>query len=139
MDKTIKIAAGIFIAMAIVCTVLLISHQQAEKTTVPVTVGSVQSNVTVYFFYGEECPHCHAVMPFVESLKSKYPNVGFQILETWHNATNEALFVSLNTKLGVKSSGVPEVVVGNVVLVGDKDIPAKLEDAVIGELKKTGN
>ncbi|MEI7856535.1 MAG: hypothetical protein WCH85_03420 [Methanomicrobiales archaeon] len=97
------------------------------------------SNVTVYFFYGEECPHCHVVLPMVRSLKEKYPGVDFQILEIWHNPTNQALSDSLNQKLGVKGAGVPEVIVGSVVLIGDKDIPEKLESAIIGELKKTGS
>jgi thiol-disulfide isomerase/thioredoxin len=132
MDNTIKIAAGLLIAVALVFAIVFIVPQQVEKTPVAGTV-------TVYFFYGEECPHCHTVMPFVKSLQQKYPDVDFQILETWHNTTNQALSVSMNRKLGVGTAGVPEVVVGNVVLVGDKDIPAKLEDAVIGELKKTGN
>jgi hypothetical protein len=74
-------------------------------------------------------------MPFIESLKQKYPGVDFQSLETWHNTTNQALSVSLNQKLGVESAGVPEVIVGNVVLIGDKEIPAKLEAAIIEELK----
>jgi thiol-disulfide isomerase/thioredoxin len=45
----------------------------------------VPATATVYFFYGEECPHCHTVMPFIESLSEKYPEVDFLILETWHN------------------------------------------------------
>lgn len=132
MDKTIKIAAGIVIAVVLISAIFFITVQPAQKTPVP-------GKVTVYFFYGEECPHCHTVMPFVESLKPKYPDVDFQILETWHNTTNQALSVSLNQKLSVKNAGVPEVIIGNVVLIGDKNIPAKLEDAIIEELKKTGN
>ena len=38
-----------------------------------ITAGCVSQNtmvpkVTVYFFYGEECPHCHDVMPFIRNL-----------------------------------------------------------------------
>jgi thiol-disulfide isomerase/thioredoxin len=138
MDKTIKIVAGIFVAVAVVCTLFFVLPQQEEKTPVPGSGSSVEGKITVYFFYGEECPHCHNVMPLVQSLKEKYPGVDFQILETWHNTENQARSDSLNKKLGVESAGVPEVIIGNVVLIGDKDIPAKLESAIIGELKKTG-
>jgi thiol-disulfide isomerase/thioredoxin len=136
MDKTIKIVAGLLIAVALVCALFFIISPLVEKNPVPSTENSVQGKVTVYFFYGEECPHCHNVMPLIESLKSKYPDVDFQILETWHNKKNQELSASLNQKLGVEKAGVPEVILGNVVLIGDKDIPAKLESAIIAELKK---
>jgi thiol-disulfide isomerase/thioredoxin len=130
MDNTLKIVAGVVIAVLAIIAIFFVISQQ------PATGTSVQSNVTVYFFYGEECPHCHKVMPFVESLKQKYPEVDFQILETWHNKANQAISQSLHQKLGIKSAGVPEVIVGNVVLTGSVDIPARLESAIIEELKK---
>ncbi|MDO9327033.1 MAG: hypothetical protein Q7T80_18955 [Methanoregula sp.] len=139
MDKIIKIAAGIFIAVALVCALFFVLPKPVETPPVPGSGSPVDGKVTVYFFYGEECSHCHTVMPFMESLKLKYPDVDFQILETWHNSTNLALSNSLNKKLGVVDAGVPEVIVGNVVLIGARDIPAKLEAAIIEELKKTGN
>jgi len=60
------------------------------------------------------------------------------LLETWHNETNQALSSNLNRKLGVSRAGVPEAIVGNVVLIGSKDIPEKLEQAILDQRKKTG-
>ena len=137
MDKTIKIAIGLFIAVALVCAIFFAMPHPDEINPVMETGSQLQNNVTVFFFYGEECPHCHNVMPFIESLRQKYPGVDFQILEIWHNTTNQALSLSLNKKLGVKNAGVPEVIIGNTVLIGERDIPAKLESAIIEELKKT--
>jgi thiol-disulfide isomerase/thioredoxin len=115
-----------------------------------VTAGCVSENkntvlppktaVTVFFFYGEECPHCHTVMPFVQNLSKKYPDVNFQILETWHNTTNADISSTINDQLKVPASnrGVPEViVVGNATpLFGSRDIPAYLESVIIEQLKK---
>jgi thiol-disulfide isomerase/thioredoxin len=113
-----------------------------------VTAGCVSENkntpptakVTVYFFYGEECPHCHTVMPFVQNLSKKYPDVNFQILETWHNKTNADIFSRMNDQLQVPKSerGVPAViVVGNTTpLIGSRDIPAYLEGVIIEQSKK---
>ena len=77
-------------------------------------------------------------MPFIQNLTKKYPDVDFRILETWHNATNQALSVSLNQKLGIQSPGVPEIIVvgNNTPLVGDRDIPAYLEGVILEQLKK---
>jgi thiol-disulfide isomerase/thioredoxin len=110
------------------------------------TTGCVSENkhtpptakVTVYFFYGEECPHCHNVMPFIRNLSEKYPDVDFQLLETWHNETNQALSHSLHQKLGLPNAGVPEVIVvgNNTPLIGDRAIPAELEGVILEQLKK---
>ena len=104
------------------------------------TVVPPKATVTVYFFYGEECPHCHTVMPFVQNLSKKYPDVNFRILETWHNTTNADIFSKINDQLQVPTSerGVPEIiVVGNTTpLIGSRDIPAYLEGVIIEQLKK---
>jgi|WetSurMetagenome_2_1015567.scaffolds.fasta_scaffold400096_2 thiol-disulfide isomerase/thioredoxin len=133
MDKTIKIVAALLVIVVLGCAFAFItSSMRTAPSPLPVT----SSGVTVYFFYGEECPHCHNVMPFIQSLQQKYPDVNFQILETWHNETNNNLSVSLNQNLGVRSPGVPEVIIGNVTLVGDKEIPDKLESVILDQKKK---
>jgi thiol-disulfide isomerase/thioredoxin len=136
MDNTLKIVVGVVIAVLAACAVFLVISQQSVIPPAPAADSSVQSKVTVYFFYGEECPHCHTVMPFMQNLSKKYPYVDFRILETWHNETNQALSQSLHQKLGIKSAGVPEAIVGNVVLTGSVDIPTKLESVITEELKK---
>ena len=78
------------------------------------------------------------MIPFIQNLSKKYPDVDFQVLETWHNETNQAIFHSLHKKLGIQSAGVPEVIVtgNNTPLVGDRDIPAYLEGVILEQLKK---
>ena len=139
MDNTLKIVAGVFVAILIACVVfLMVIPQQSVHTPSAATDTSVQGNVTVYFFYGEECPHCHNVMPFIRNLSKKYPDVDFQMLETWHNKTNQALSLSLHKQLGIQSAGVPEVIVvgNNTPLIGDRAIPAELEGVILEQLKK---
>ena len=139
MDKTLKIAAAVFMAILVAGVVFFLVYPQPLGETPSVTIDtSSQSNVTVYFFYGEECPHCHNVMPFIKNLSEKYPEVNFQFLETWHNETNQALSWSLHQKLGLPNAGVPEVIVvgNNTPLIGDRAIPAELEAVILEQLKK---
>lgn len=139
MDKTLKIAAAVFMAILVAGVVFFLVQPQPLGETPSVTMDtSAQSNVTVYFFYGEECPHCHNVMPFIKNLSEKYPEVNFQFLETWHNETNQALSWSLHQKLGLPNPGVPEVIVvgNNTPLIGDRAIPAELEGVILEQLKK---
>lgn len=39
------------------------------------------------FFYGEECPHCHKLMPRIEEVE-KDLGVKFERFEVWHNEEN---------------------------------------------------
>jgi thiol-disulfide isomerase/thioredoxin len=139
MDNTLKIVAGVLIAIMVTCVVFFfVIPQPSEKSSSVTADILVQDNVTVFFFYGEECPHCHNVIPFIQNLSKKYPEVDFLILETWHNETNNAVSKSLHQKLAIQNSGVPEVIVlGNSTpLVGDRDIPAYLEGVILEQLKK---
>ena len=139
MDNTLKIVAGVFIAILVACAVFfLVIPQQSVQTPSAVKDTSVEGNVTVYFFYGEECPHCHNVIPFIQNISKKYPDVDFRILETWHNETNQALSLSLHKKLGIQSAGVPEVIVvgNNTPLIGDRAIPEQLEGVILEQIKK---
>jgi thiol-disulfide isomerase/thioredoxin len=139
MDNTLKIVAGVFIAILVTCAVFfLVIPQQSVQTPSAARDTSVEGNVTVYFFYGEECPHCHNVMPFIQNLSKKYPDVDFRILETWHNETNQELSVSMHKKLGIQSAGVPEVIVlgNNTPLIGDRAIPEQLEGVILEQIKK---
>ncbi len=137
MDKIIKISALLFAAIFLCTALAFVYPGITSSQTLPESAGSGSAGkVIVYFFYGQECPHCEKIMPFMQSLPQKYPDVEFQMLETWHNETNKELSITLNQKLGVSNPGVPEVIVGKVVLVGSKDIPEKLEQAILAELKK---
>jgi cytochrome c biogenesis protein CcdA/glutaredoxin len=93
------------------------------------------SGITVYYFYGTECPHCHNVTPVVESLRQKYPDVDFQIREVWHNEENSALYELLNHRLNHPLDGVPEAIVGDVVLFGETEIITDLERVILDQKK----
>jgi thiol-disulfide isomerase/thioredoxin len=141
MDKTIKIAVAVLIIVIIGGTAIFV--MPLMKSAPPAISGNAVSDagkVTVFFFYGEECPHCHNVMPFIQNLSKKYPDVNFQLLETWHNSTNANISTLMNDKLGVpeEKRGVPEIIVigNNTPLIGDRDIPVQLEGAILEQIKK---
>jgi hypothetical protein len=75
-------------------------------------------------------------MPLVTNLSIHYPDAHIQILEIWHNTANNELYTKVNGQLGIAPPGVPEVVIGDKVLVGDREIPEKLEQLIIGKLNK---
>jgi thiol-disulfide isomerase/thioredoxin len=114
--------------------VLVVAQFMNQKPVEP-----VEDPDTVYFFYGDGCPHCENVMPLILRLQQDYPKVNFRILETWKNTTNAELSSTLMMERGRPNSGVPLVIVGPVVLLGDKQIPEYLEGIVINiSIEKSG-
>lgn len=134
-DKKIRIAVLLLAVVVLGCAAIFgiyLLNMSPSSTA----KGTGSHTVTVYYFYGAECPHCQNVRPYVDSLRQKYPDVNFQILEIWHDETNNARFRLLNHNLNQPSTGVPEVIVGGVVLYGENEIRAGLEPAI---LQQKGN
>ena len=130
MDRTIKIVAAIFALVVIACLVVFFSGASTQ-------VGTSPDNSPIYYFYGEGCPHCHNIEPFINNLTQKYPDAHIRVLEVWYNQTNQVIYNQVNAAAGLSSPpGVPEVVIGHTVLVGDQDIPTKLEGLIQDYLKK---
>jgi thiol-disulfide isomerase/thioredoxin len=134
MDKVIKIIGAIVaVGLALSATYMIAGTAGNSTASAALPQGSGEP---VYFFYGEECPHCHVVMPFIANLSKKYPEANIQVLEVWHNQTNRETYNSVLSRLNRAPSGVPAVVIGETVLVGDVDIPAKLEGLILQRLRK---
>jgi len=136
MDNTIKIIGALLIVVTLGGILFLASSGISQAPVLATSYDSSDGNLTVYFFYGEECPHCHTIMPFMEALAGKYPDVSFQYLEIWHSKSNYTVYKTLNEQVGRKTSGVPEVIVGTTVLSGERDIPAQLESVILDYQKK---
>ncbi|MBM5789472.1 hypothetical protein FJZ23_00045 [Candidatus Parcubacteria bacterium] len=43
----------------------------------------------LHYFYGQECPHCHAMMPLVDKLIEE--GLPLKKYETWHDKKNAEL------------------------------------------------
>jgi thiol-disulfide isomerase/thioredoxin len=131
MDKIIKIAVGL-LAVVVIVSLALFFTSPTQQAAVPSAAST-----TIYYFYGEECPHCHNIKPFMDNITQKYPEADIQVLEVWHNQTNQKIYADANNAAGYSTPpGVPEIVLGKTVLIGEKDIPGKLEALVQDYLKK---
>ena len=82
-----------------------------------------QNSPKIYFFYGIGCPHCGEVERFFdeEDLYNRYP---VEKKEIYFDRENAVLFNDLMDQLGVPKErrGVPMVIIGNKIIVGDKPI-----------------
>lgn len=73
---------------------------------------------TVYFFWGEGCPHCVEEKPFLEALQQRHLGMDIRSYEVWHDKQNAALLADLFRAYQNSLSGVPMTFVDRKVFVG---------------------
>ncbi|KKQ26407.1 MAG: Cytochrome c biogenesis protein [Microgenomates group bacterium GW2011_GWC1_37_12b] len=105
------------------------------------TSVNAQNSAKIYLFYGTGCPHCAEVLDFFEkeNLFARYP---VEKKEIYFDRDNAVLFNRVLDNLGIPENerGVPTVVIGNKVIVGDKPIIANFvseADNFLGESADT--
>lgn len=102
----------------------LIPQVAAQETEEPVRLN-------VYYFWGDGCPYCEALKPFLEELPNRYPGVALQSYEVWNVPQNREIFFSMAGKFGFEPGGVPAVFLGDRFWVGASDqIKVEIEQAV---------
>lgn len=90
-------------------------------------------NVTLYFFWGNGCPHCAAEEKFLKTLEKNYPTLTIRKFEVWGNAGNRELFKIVGQKLNADVKGVPFTVIGSDYIGGyytDGTTGAEIRDYV---------
>ncbi len=99
-----------------------------SSNTQTIPTGSVVANlnddpgkVTVYFFWGDGCPHCAEEKPFLEEMQEKYPEIEIKMFETWKNPENARLFQEVAKAYGTSAQGVPTTFIGEEYWVGYAD------------------
>lgn len=107
---------AILFSAAFVFVLLLVNFSAAQNSC----LQEAQKNLaSLYFFYGDGCPHCAAAEPFLKKLETRY---NFTVIyhETWHNDSNQKIFeeflVSYNVPKG--SWGVPAFFMGGRYITG---------------------
>ncbi len=102
--------------------------QSSEHTTFR---NTKIEGLSVYFFYGEGCPHCTKVKPFIDEMERSY-GLNIERFEVYGNRANMKLIQEYFERYNVpvNNRGVPAVFVSDSYLVGDVDILNGLENLV---------
>jgi len=87
----------------------------------------------IYFFYGNGCPHCAKVEPFINQMELKYPEVEVHKFEIYNNRSNTVLLNDYFDTYNIsnKERGIPTIFISNKYLIGDKPILENLEKAIM--------
>jgi thiol-disulfide isomerase/thioredoxin len=101
--RTRTMCLSILLAIA---GLLTVSGTQAAS------LAQIEPPVTIYFFWGEGCPHCEEAKPFLEDLTHRYPQVQVESFEIYSDTDNQALFGMMAEAHGFEPRYVPTIFVG---------------------------
>lgn len=87
---------GIIVFIALVFSVSFIYAEEIQ-----------QRPVTIYFFWGEGCPHCKHEKAFLNKMKLKYPNLHIKEYEVWYHQENLNIYRHIASAYGETSGNVP--------------------------------
>ena len=96
--------------------------------------SALASDVNVYFFQGEGCPHCTAEKEFFKDLK-KDTTLDFNLreYEIWYNKENQGLLEAISKQKGWQVTGAPFTIIGDIYYTGylnDETTGKKLANAI---------
>jgi glutaredoxin len=87
----------------------------------------------VNFFYGDGCPHCAVVKPFIAEMEAKYTDIKFNQYEVYNDMENAILIQEMFEKYNVPVNrrGVPALFLNGTYFIGDRPIMDNLENELI--------
>jgi len=90
-----------------------------------------ETDICIYYFYGQSCPHCARIKPFIEEMTAKYSRIQMYQFEIYYNTTNQALFKDFNTRYEITREGIPALFIGDRALIGETTIRENLESSIL--------
>lgn len=99
-------------------------------------IGSFQiacaENPSLYFYYGNGCPHCAQVEPFIEQMAEKYPDLDVKQYEVYSNPVNSSRLTQAFEDHGIpiNQRGVPIAFLNGMYFLGDSPILNNLENEI---------
>ncbi len=97
---------------------IILSFFAVAATFLVFQTASAAQKTTIYFFWGEGCPHCSAQKPFLEKLAQSRPQLEIKSFEIYNSKENQELFDNLAQAYGTRAAGVPMTFIGTNYVVG---------------------
>jgi thiol-disulfide isomerase/thioredoxin len=99
--------------------------QQAEK-----------GSINMYFFWGQGCPRCEEMKPFINEMQNTYPQLSVKSLETRNDPANNQLYNAMAQAYNQTAEGVPASFIGDQMIVGyakgqtDVELKSAIENCI---------
>ncbi len=99
------------------CTVTVLFIMM-QLMAVPGAMAGDNDKVTLYFFFGKDCPSCKAVEPRIDTLTDEYPGLVVEKYEVWYNKENRDKLIKMARERKATAKGVPTIIIGDDVYLG---------------------
>ena len=113
-----------------VCTVELPCETENHDVSSISRASAEHDKICIYYFYGQNCPHCARTEPLINQLAEKYNQIDIKSFEVYFDNENQNLFNDFNARYGIKQVGIPTIFIGDMALVGEKAIKEHLEENI---------
>jgi hypothetical protein len=123
-NKLFRFAITCFF-IAGMCMVVAVSFF-TDSNTQPLNNHSVD----VYYFYKDGCPHCTNAEITIKDVSIRHPYISIGFYEVSNDITNRELFLGMNKLHNIDSTLLPEVIIGESILIGDVEIKDNFERIV---------
>ena len=90
-----------------------------------------------YIFMVTGVPIVKRYNPLLTNFRLKYPNLHLEMLEVYHNTTNQQTFVEMNRQYNTGNAGIPVIFIGDQALVGETEIKDHFEERILAEEQRT--
>ena len=81
-------------------------------------VSVFAEELTLYYFYGRDCPACKRMEPRVEALSEEYPGLTIEKYEVWFDEENRDMLLKMARERNATAKGVPTIIIGSRVYLG---------------------
>ncbi len=115
------------LALLGLCSIFLTSL--AADQNVPIDKNKTKA--TIYFFWGDGCPHCARAELFLQGLVKRYSQIELKRYEVYHSSENQRLLKAMGDNFGFEPRSVPSIFIGEQHFEGFNDtISRRIELAV---------
>ncbi|BCR06829.1 membrane protein [Desulfuromonas versatilis] len=88
--------------------------------------------VRLHYFWTQACPHCAEATPFLETLRSRYPQLRIQQYDVWSSREHFDLMVQLSKAAGSSLVSTPTIAIGGRVWSGfSAAVAGEIEEQVV--------
>lgn len=94
--------------------------------------------ISIYFFWGDGCPHCAAAKPILQEIVDENPQVILKSFEIYYNEENQKIFMDMAAAYGFEPRVVPTIMLADRYWEGFYDqveieIRAAIKTCVAGD------
>jgi glutaredoxin len=117
-----------------VLVILLALIALSDSARATASTEPVSDTVELVVFHGDGCPHCAAMLAFLDDLQERHDQLVVVTYEVWYDTVNQQRFIDTLAAYGQEPDAVPTVVIDGQVIVGHSDAIERRITGIVEDL-----